>query len=193
MKNVKLLALLWVVLVAWTLAWCGNKENSDFGTNNQWDIIVEDVTSQYDAVINYNDSLVEMASQCIISEDNIPEDYENGIENIQVGVNNTIAECQNSINQINELWDWEGDSSLREWIVKILELDVAYFSKFNEILPYLVQGELPEADADKYETLLDEISAINQEMETANNDLMEVQEAFAARHGYELQPEIVEE
>lgn len=192
MKNVKLLALLWVVIVAWTLAWCGNKQNSDFGTNNQWDIIVEDVTSQYDAVINYNDSLVEIASQCIISEDNIPEDYENGIENIQVAVNNTIAECQNSINQINELWDWEGDSSLREWIVKILELDVAYFSKFNEILPYLVQGELPEADADKYDALVDEISAINQEMETANNDLMEIQEAFAARHGYELQPETVE-
>ena len=186
MKNVKLLALLWVVLVAWTLTWCGNKQNSDIETNNQWDIIIEDVTPQYDAVIYYNDSLLAIAYQCGMSEEDIQEDYENWLENIQVAVNNTIAECQNSINQINELWDWEGDSSLKEWIIKVLELE--YFSKFNEILPYLVEGEVSEADAEKYNTLVDEIEAIEQEMDDSNTELMKIQEAFAAKHGYELQP-----
>ena len=188
MKNVKLLALLWVVLVAWTLTWCGNKQNSDIETNNQWDIIIEDVTPQYDAVIYYNDSLLAIAYQCGMSEEDIQEDYENWLENIQVAVNNTIAECQNSINQINELWDWEGDSSLKEWIIKVLELNIEYFSKFNEILPYLVEGEVSEADAEKYNTLVDEIEAIEQEMDDSNTELMKIQEAFAAKHGYELQP-----
>jgi hypothetical protein len=57
----------------------------------------------HDAVIDYNDALVETASQCILSEDNIPTDFENGLENIQNAVNNTISQCQNSITEINKL------------------------------------------------------------------------------------------
>ena len=181
MKKIRLLALLWVVVLAWTLAWCWNK--------NSWDLIIEDATVNYDAVIDYNDSLVEIASQCIISEEDIPEDYENGIENIQVAVNNVLAQCQNSINEINKLWDWEGDSSLKDWIINILELDISYFSKFSELLPYLVSEELSEEDADKYETLVGEMNALDQEMQIANNELIWIQETFAANHGYELQPE----
>ena len=187
MKNFKLLALLWVVLIAGTLAWCWNN-NANLGGNNGWDLIIEDNTPAYDAVIDYNDSLVDIASQCIISENNIPTDYENGLDGIQAAINNTLTQCQNSIDQINALGDWEWDASLREWIVKILELDIAYFSKFSELLPYLASEELPEADADKYNTLVDEINAIDQEMEAANNDLILTQETFAANHGYELQP-----
>lgn len=187
MKNLKLLTLLWVLLIAWTLAWCGNKD-ANLWTNNQWDLIIEDVTPQYEAVINYNDSLVDIASQCIISENDIPTDYENGVDNIQVAINNTLAECQNSINQINELWDWDWDSSLKDWIIRILELDIQYFSKFSELLPYLVSDEVSESDAEKYNTLVDEINALDQEMETANNELIQIQETFAANHGYELQP-----
>lgn len=187
MKNVKLLALLWVALVAGTLAWCGNK-NANLGTNNQWDVIIEDTTQNYSTVIDYNDSLVDIASECIISENDIPTDYEDWMESIKVAINNTLAQCQSSIDQINALGDWEWDSSLREWIIKILELDIAYFSKFSELLPFLASDELPEADADKYNALVDEINAIDQEMEAANNDLIQIQEIFAANHGYELQP-----
>lgn len=187
MKNFKLLALLWVVLLAGTLTWCGNN-NTNLATDNSWDLIIEDNTQAYDAVIDYNDTLVDIASQCIISENNIPTDYENGLENIQAAVDNTLTECQNSIDKINALGDWEGDASLREWIVKILELDIAYFSKFSELLPYLASNELPEEDADKYNTLVDEINALDEEMEAANNELILTQETFASNHGYELQP-----
>ena len=187
MKNVKLLALLWVVVVAWTLTWCGNK-NANLWVNDGWDLIIEDNTPAYDAVIDYNDSLVDIASQCIISENNIPTDYENGLDSIQTAINNTLTQCQSSIDQINALGDWEWDSSLREWIVNILELDIAYFSKFSELLPYLSSEELPEEDADKYNTLVNEINAIDQVMEAANNNLILIQEEFATNHGYELQP-----
>lgn len=187
MKKFRLLSLLAVVVLAWALAWCGNK-NTNVATDTQWDLIIEDTTAQYDAVIDYNDTLVDIASQCILSENNIPTDYEDGMENVKVAINNVLAECQNSIDQINALWDWEGDSSLREWIVKILELDISYFSKFSELLPYLTSEELSEADAEKYNTLVEEINALDQEMEAANNELISIQEAFAANHGYELQP-----
>lgn len=190
MKNFKLLALLWVALVAWTLAWCWNNNASNTNTDldNRWgDLIIEDTTSEHEAVIDYNDFLVEVASQCIMSEDNIPTDFENWVENIQVAVNNTIAQCQNSINEINKKWDWEWDSSLKDWIINILELDVAYFTKFNELLPYLVSEELTEEDADKYDALVEEINAIDQEMQAANNNMANIQSEFAQNHWFQLE------
>ena len=122
---------LWVFFIVGTLAWCwGNRE---IDNDNQWDFIIEDITWTYDAVIDYNDSLVDIAYQCIMSENNIPTDYEeNGLDDVLAAINNTLTECQNSINQINSLWDWEGDGSLKDWIIRILELDVAYFTKFSQ-------------------------------------------------------------
>ena len=67
MKKIRLLALLWVILIAGSLAGCGGDKES----NNTWDFIIEDITWENDAVINYNDTLVDLASECIISEDNI--------------------------------------------------------------------------------------------------------------------------
>ena len=185
MKKFRLLTLLWVVLVAWILAWCNNKNANN---ENQWDLIIEDVTWNYDAVINYNDTLVEIASQCAISDDVALTDYENWAENIKTAINDAVSQCQNSINQINELWDWEWDSSLKDWIIKILELDITYFSKFNELLPYLASDELPEEDANRYNELVNEISALDQEMEQVNNELIDIQAQFASNHWYELQP-----
>ena len=186
MKNLKLLTLLWLVLITWTLAWCwDNNTNTD--TDNSWDLIIEDVTGVHDAVINYNDSLVEIASQCIMSEDAILADYESGSDGIQTAINNTISECQNSINQINALWDWEGDSSLKDWIINILELDISYFTKFSGLLPYLTSDELTDEEADKYNTLVEEINALDQEMEAANYDLVEIQSQFAQNHWYQLE------
>jgi hypothetical protein len=53
-------------------------------------------------VIDYNDSLVEIAEQCIIAQDAILTNY-NESENIDTAIDNTISQCQDSINQINEL------------------------------------------------------------------------------------------
>ena len=72
MKKIRLLTLLWVVLVASTLAGCGdNKNTTNADSNNSGDLIIEDTTWQYDAVIDYNDSLVEIAEQCIKAQDAI--------------------------------------------------------------------------------------------------------------------------
>ena len=188
MKKIRLLTLLWVVMLTWTLAWCWGNKNTNTDTNNPWDLIIEDNTPQYNAVISYNDTLVDIASQCIISENDIPTDYEDGIESVKAAINNTITQCQSSIDQINALGDWEGDSSLKDWIINILELDISYFTKLSELLPYLTSEELPEAEAEKYNTLVEEINAIDQEMVAANNELSNIQETFAANHDYELQP-----
>ena len=63
MKNLRLLALLWIVLVSATLVGC--ESNKDENIDKSGDFIIEDVTWENDAVIDYNDNLVDIASACI--------------------------------------------------------------------------------------------------------------------------------
>lgn len=186
MKNFKLLSLLGIVLVAGVfLVWCENKANEE--TNN--DVVIEDAT---DAVIDYNDALVDLAYDCISSEDTIWAAYnseELDVEGIQSAISNTISQCSSAINQIETLGDWEWDSSLKDGVVVLLQKDIEYYEKLGETVPYLAipEEELTEEQATMYDTLITEIDNINQELEDANTNLIAIQDQFAIDHGYELE------
>lgn len=189
MKNYKILSLLWVALIAWTLAGCQN--NNQPVENNNWNLIIEDVTTSNTDVINYNDALVDVAGQCFSSEENIwtaYEDQNTTIDDIQSAINTTISTCRETINNINTLGDWEWDSSLKDGIITILEKDIEYYSKFSELLPFVDStDELTEEQAATYDEIVAQINAIDDELSTANENLMTIQETFAANHGYQLE------
>ena len=181
MKKNRFLAFLWLIAITWTLAGCWN---------NNWDFIIEDVSSQTEAVIDYNDNLVDAASTCIASENIIRNTYDNensSIDDIKNAINNTIKECTAAKKNINSLWDWEWDSSLKEWIINIIEKYITYYTKFSEILPYLEQEEITEEKNEKYESILAEIEALDNELNEANNTLIVIQEQFAKNHWFELE------
>ena len=190
MKKIRLLALLWVILIAGSLAGCGGDKES----NNTWDFIIEDITWENDAVINYNDTLVDLASECIISEDNIWNTYDNEnstAEDVIKAIDNTISQCSNAWNKIDDLWDWEWDSSLKDWVLNIIEKEINYYSKFKELLPYLEKEELTEEEKAEYDAIYSEIETLDKELSEANENLMTIQEKFASDYGFEL--EVVEE
>lgn len=190
MKKIRLLALLWVILIAGSLAGCGGDKES----NNTWDFIIEDITWENDAVINYNDTLVDLASECIISEDNIWNTYDNEnstAEDVIKAIDNTISQCSNAWNKIDDLWDWEWDSSLKDWVLDIIEKEINYYSKFKELLPYLEKEELTEEEKAEYDAIYSEIETLDKELSEANENLMSIQEKFASDYGFEL--EVVEE
>lgn len=183
MKKFKILAILWVVLVAGTLAGCQKN-------NNNWDIIIEDITTN-DAVINYNDNLVDLASQCIVSEDAVWTAYNDesaSADDIQNAITNTLNECNSAIDSIQNLWWREWDTSLQEWVLVILRKDLEYYAKLSELVPYLwTEDQLTEEQAAAYDTIVDEIERIDSELNEANNNLISIQEQFAINHGYELE------
>ena len=197
MKNFRLLTLLWIVLFAWTLAGCwSNKEVNNDNTNNTWDFIIEDITWENDAVINYNDSLVDFASQCVISEDIIRNTYDeetSTTEDVQAAINNTITECTNAKENINKLWEWENDSSLKDWVIAIIDKEIEYYSKFNELLPYLEKEELTEDEKWIYDSIFAEVQSLDEELSQANENLITIQEEFAKNHGFELESEEADE
>lgn len=194
MKKIRLLSLLWVIVLAWALAGCWNNDKEI--NNDNSDLIIEDVSSESEAVINYNDTLVDLASQCIISENEIWSNYddESPIEDIQAAINNTINQCNNAKENINKLWDWEWDSSLKDGVSAIIEKEIAYYSKFSEMLPYLWKEELTEEENKIYESIFAEIETLDQELAAANDNLINIQEQFAKDHDFELEsePEIAE-
>ena len=186
MKNFKVLTLLWITLIAGMLAGCWKE------TNNSWDFIIEDTSAETDAVINYNDTIVDLVSECIVSEDEIRDSYdkeESSIEDIQTAINNTIEQCTTAKKSINSIWDWEWDSLLKDWVLDIIEKYITYYSKFNELLPYIEKEDVTEEESKEYESLLAEIETLDAELDEANNNLVYIQEQFAKNHWFELEEE----
>ena len=183
MKNFKLLTLLWVAFIAGTLAGCWNKDN-------EGDFIIEDITSENEAVINYNDNLVDLASKCLASEDTIWTTYNDAnstTDDIISAIENTISECSNTSDEINKLWDWEGDNSLKSWILDIIEIEINYYTKFSELLPYLEKEDLTDEERADYDVIYAEVETLDKELSDANDNLLVVQEQFAKNHWFELE------
>lgn len=186
MKKFRLLSVLGIALVSLALAGC----NKDKG-----ELIIEEINT--DDVIAYNDSLVDFASQCIDSEDavwNTYQDENSSIQDIEAAIDNTISECSAAKDKVNALWAREGDNSLKDGVIRILENDINYYSKFKEILPYLEIEELTEEQAAAYDAIINEIEVLDNELTEANDDLVAIQEAFASNNLFDLKPneEVVE-
>ena len=187
MKKFWILSLLWVILIFWTLAWCWKQSNTENGSS---DVTTEDVTWKVDDVINYNDALVNLASRCINLEDNIWDTYDDAsssIEDIQQTINNTLDECTDAGKSINELGDWEWDSSLKDWVITIIEKEIAFYSKFNELLPYIEKEELTEDEKWTYDQIFTDLENLDKELSVASQNLTSIQEDFSNKHGYRLE------
>ena len=190
MKKTRFLTLLWVVLISGTLAGCLNNSNNE--SDWTWDFIIEDTTWETDAVINYNDTLVDLAFNCIMSENNIRNVYDNEsteTEDMQKAIDNTIDECTKAWDDINKLWDREWDSSLKDWVLYIIEKEIEYYTKFSELLPYLQKDELTDEESETYNNLFTEVETLDSELSQANENLISIQEEFAKNHWFELESE----
>lgn len=183
MKNLKILTLSGIILLAGFLSGCWNNSKVN-GVNN-----TENTNSENDKVIDYNDSIVKIASKCHESAMSTRDSYNNKdeITQTETSAKNTISECEDSINQINILWDREWDSSLKDWMVSLLNLYVTYFTKFNEMLTYLENENHPKEDIESYEIIVKEIKDMDSEIESENNSFINTQKLFANNHWFELE------
>lgn len=191
MKNFRFWSLLWVIVIFGTLAGCWNKNDvENVNENENWDFVIEDISTENNAAIDYNDNLVDLASACIMSEESIWDTYSDesaSVETVTLAINKTVDECSSAMDAIEELGDFEWDSSLKDWVLNIIGKDIAYYSKFNEILPYIAKEQLTEEENTAYEGLLAEIDVLDRELTEANANLITIQEQFAKNHGYELE------
>ena len=181
MKKFRLLSVLGIALISLALVGC----NKDKGG----EIIIEEINN--DDVIAYNDNLVDFATACIESEDAVWATYQDenaSIQDIESAINNTISECSTAKDKVNALWARDGDNSLRDSVIRIIEKDIEYYTKFKELLPFLEIDELTEEQAAAYDSIISDIEAIDEELTQANDDLIAIQEQFAESNWFDLEP-----
>ncbi len=208
MKNLKLLTLVGLILISWTLIGCGSNSKNNEATpgtttdeTTQEELIIEDTTADFNGVVSYNDTLVNLTSNCILSEDsfwNAYSNYEEGsasLDDVQKAINDLLDLCRKSSEQISTMGDWEWDSSLKDSVIEIIEKEMAYYAKFGELIPYRWNGDEPlsDEDAKAYTQILNDIDSLDIELENANNNLIIVQEEFAKSHWFDLENSETEE
>ena len=183
MKKIRLLSLLGLALLSASLLGCGTKTNNG-------DVIIEDVTSSTNDVVDYNDSLVDIATDCILAEDDVWNAYNDAstpVSDIESAIQSTLSTCQASINQIQTIWNRQWDSSLKDGILAVLTKDVEYYSTLLNILPYIDVENLTEEEAANYDAVLDQLDIIDQELTAANENLIAIQDQFSQNHWFELE------
>ena len=158
--------------------------------NNDYYNPQNEMSGYNNAIINYNDSIVNLATKCVEAENNIRTIYEDEnaeIEDVKASINDTIKECKNSLQELNILWDWEWDSSLKDWTATFLEKEIEYYQKFYELLPYLYKQELTENEKTTYDTLSEQLGKIDEDLSKASEDLETLQTQFSEKHNFDLE------
>jgi len=143
-------------------------------------------------VIDYNDKIVDIMWYCTTSENTIWEIYSNEDYNdkdLNDAVDDTIEVCNNSIKKINELWDFEWDSSLKDDSMLYIANYVSYYKLFKKAIPYFSLETLSDSQQKEYENLMDKLDDLNKDIDAMSKKLWDTHEAFAKRHWYKLMGE----
>lgn len=169
------------------MTWCLNSKKSN--TENNTTSNTENSVWMINDVVDYNNTLKDLATRCTTTENKIIENYNKNDSNadVQQAINDAIKDCENVKNKINKIWSREWDSSLKDWIIAVVEKEIDYFNKFNELLPYLDKEWLNKEEKIIYDTLLYDAESIDQELNKSIEDLRDIQEEFARNHWFKLE------
>jgi hypothetical protein len=66
--------------------------------------------------------------------------------------------------------------------LSIIEKEIAYYSKFSELLPYLEKENPSEEELASYNSIYAEVVNLESELGEANDNLLVIQEEFAEKY-----------
>ena len=163
-KSLWLLSLLWILI----LSWCGSSSN----------------------VVEYNDSFVELVKECTDGNQTLFQTYNANsatLDSIAQSLQDNITICQNAQVKASQMWDYEKDSSLKEAVINLLTMEVNYLQKFSETSRYRNIDNLTDEDKIAYNWIVTELNEVQNHLNQQFTNLQDVQEAFAAKHGLNLE------
>jgi uncharacterized damage-inducible protein DinB len=139
-------------------------------------------------VVDYNDKLVDLADKCFTAEGLMRDamDQEN-YGSAKTLYDTTVETCQASQADTAAMEPYDDDASLRDAVDALLQAELAYLGKFGETLPYREYDEFTDEQETAYNALEAELETIEEAINAASESLGDIQEAFAAKHGYELE------
>ena len=162
-----------------------------FGSNvyiNWWESSIYNTDEmRINNAVDYNDQIVDLSFNCIMSETETFNDTGSTIEEIRNATNNVISECSKSYEEISKIWDRHWDSSLKDWVLNLIKKEIIYYSKLKELLPYLEKDELTDEENIAYENIYAKLESIDKELVQANEDLVTIQEQFSKNYRFEIE------
>ena len=176
-----------LVLLSWMIVWCSSKDVSD----DKWDFIIEEIDT--DQIMAYNDSIRDFWLKCFEADESMRDIYNWynwwSTDEVKSAIDDTVSECKNSMFQINDLWDIDWDSSLKDWVILLIQKMLERYEKLYETLPFLplLDEWLVEEDSMAYEEIKSELDSLGSEIRDLNKNLSDIQLSFAEAHWYELE------
>ena len=171
MKNLGVLVF-WLFILSWMIVWCSSKE-------------VEE-----DEIVVYNDNIRILWEKCIEAGDsmrNIYDSYNWGsVEDVKSAIDSAVSECKDSMFQINDMEDIDGDGSLKDGVILLIQKMLEQYEKLYEslqFLPLLEEG-LWEEDAEIYETIVEDLGSLSVEIQDLNKNVFDIQRWFAEKYWY---------
>lgn len=163
-KTFWLISLLWILV----LSWC-------------W--------SSLD-VVEYNDNFVVLVKECTDATQTLFQTYNANpvaLDSITQALQNNIVICQNTQAEALKVWDYDGDSSLKDWVVNLLALEVDYLQKFASTSRYRNIDNLTEEDKEAYNWVVNDLNQSQSALNQWFINLQDIQEAFAVKHHLKLE------
>ena len=144
--------------------------------------------TKYSNVTEYNDKLVDLVKECTNSTQTLQEKYEKSdgsetVESIKQILEEDILICQKSETKVKELWDYDGDSSLKDAAVELLSIEVKYLQEFSKSSHYRNIDNITDEDRVTYDWIVDNLNQLLVKSIDQFINLQETQKTFAAKHG----------
>lgn len=141
----------------------------------------------YDAV-EYNDFVVDQQNSILRRIIRLNELYDTaGEQRIRLQFDSLVAETDASMQHLRELTPYEGDSSVKQEALKLMQFYHRIFrNEYRRILEIFLKGELAtDAEVEEMGRIVEQLG--NDEMEL-HQSLAKAQENFARKHRFEFEP-----
>ena len=159
----------WILSILWILAlsWCG--------TSN---------------VVEYNDKFVAIVKECTDANQALYQNYNSELttlDSIEQSVHDNIIICQWAQEKATKIWNYDGDSSLKDGVVNLLAMEVDYLKKFAATKPYRNIDSLTDENREAYKWIVNDLNESQNVLNKQFTDLQNIQEEFAAKHWLNLE------
>ena len=139
-------------------------------------------------VVDYNDTLIDIISECDDAMEDFSvvfDDEDPSSDEISKAIKNAVNICENAKDKAAKVWDFDGDSTLKDAIIMTMDANINFLRLFETSKPYWDDDNISEDDKE-YQKLLEQLEKKSYIIEKSMEYLWEIQEIFAEKHWMEL-------
>ena len=137
----------------------------------------------------YNDAIVNIVKKCTDANNDSYFNYnqaEATVDEILLLMQTNVEICKSSINEIEKLWSFKKDSSLKDATIKFLSENIDYLELIMSTSQYRNQSTITDEDRMAYVSVLNELTQKQENLRIALDDLPKVQKTFASKYNVKL-------